>query len=181
MDIGSILLIFALLTLVGLFIARPIFDRRATIVNGRTGREDHQLSTLLAERDRVLDALQEIDFDHTLGKIPDEDFPVQRAALVQQGAEVLRQLDELQPEPDGHGGEQRLEVAIAARRADAVRTGLRLPDSTAQVVEVDDEIEARLASRRRERKDKSAGFCAQCGRPVQKSDRFCPGCGTALP
>jgi predicted amidophosphoribosyltransferase len=37
-----------------------------------------------------------------------------------------------------------------------------------------------LAARRRARQDKSAGFCPQCGSPVQKSDLFCPRCGKAL-
>jgi hypothetical protein len=49
MNIGSILLVLALLILVGLFIARPLFNRRAVIVNEYTGQEDHQLSALLAE------------------------------------------------------------------------------------------------------------------------------------
>jgi rubrerythrin len=180
MDIGSILLILALLILVGLFIARPLFDRQAVIVNGRTRREDHEISALLAERDRVLNALQELDFDYSMGKIPEEDYPGQREALVRDGAGVLRRLDEIQAEPDTSGAEERLELAIAARRMGAAQTGLQPGASAIPALQEDDEIEARLASRRRERKDKSAGFCAQCGRPVQKSDRFCPACGSTL-
>jgi hypothetical protein len=180
MDIGSILLILAMLILVGLFIARPLFDRQAVIVNGRTRREDHELSSLLAERDRVLNALQELDFDYSLGKIPEEDYPAQREALVSYGAMVLRKLDELQAKPDASGVEERLELAIAARRAEAVQAGPPPAVTAALPLLEDDEIEARLASRRRERKDKSAGFCPQCGRAVQKSDRFCPGCGFGL-
>jgi predicted amidophosphoribosyltransferase len=41
-------------------------------------------------------------------------------------------------------------------------------------------MEALIASRRRERPEKAAGFCPRCGKPVQKLDRFCPKCGTAL-
>jgi hypothetical protein len=180
MDIGSILLILALLILVGLFIARPLFDRRAIIVNGHMGQEDHQLSALLAERDRVLNALQELDFDYSLGKIPEEDYPVQREAMVRHGAEVLRMLDELQARPGSSAVDDRLELAIAARRAEVVGAGPQPSPSAAPTYREDDEIEARLASRRRERMEKSAGFCPQCGRPVQKSDRFCPVCGSAL-
>ena len=180
MDIGSILLVLALLILVGLFIARPLFDRRAVIIDGHTGQEDHQLSTLLAERDRVLNALQELDFDYSLGKIPEEDYPAQREAMVRHGAEVLRQLEELQPEPGSTAVDDRLEAAIAARRMEAVGAGRRPSPAAVSSIREDDEIEARLASRRRQRMDKSAGFCPQCGRPVQKSDRFCPGCGSAL-
>jgi hypothetical protein len=180
MDIGSILLILSLLILVVLFVARPLFDRRATIIHtGSDNREDHDRSALLAQRDRILDALQELDFDHDLGKIPEEDYPAQRAALMEEGMEALRWLDRLQLEADEQDIERRLEAAISARRAEAGKEKLP-PSASPSVLIADGEIEARLAARRRERADKSAGFCPQCGRPVQKSDRFCPACGKAL-
>ena len=53
----------------------------------------------MAERDRVINSLQELDFDFKLGKIPDEDYPAQRAELLQKGADILRKLDALQPQP----------------------------------------------------------------------------------
>ncbi|MBK5108490.1 MAG: zinc ribbon domain-containing protein, partial [Anaerolineales bacterium] len=48
------------------------------------------------------------------------------------------------------------------------------------LVDADDEVELQLAARRRSREGKSAGFCPQCGRPIQESDRFCPKCGNTL-
>jgi hypothetical protein len=186
MEIGSLFLILALLILVGLFIARPIFERKATPVASLEGREDHELSGLLAERDRILTALQELDFDHTLGKIPAEDYPAQRAWLLQRGANVLRQIDAFEVHSPAGDLEARIEAAVAARRADVAADGdraggRRARDGGAGLVSiVDDELETRLAARRRERQDRSAGFCPQCGRPVQKSDRFCPKCGAAL-
>jgi hypothetical protein len=50
--------------------------------------------SLLSERERILVALQELDFDYSLGKIPAEEYTLQRADLVERGAQVLRQLDE---------------------------------------------------------------------------------------
>jgi len=41
--------------------------------------------------------LKELDFDNSLGKIPLEAYPQQRLSLVQQGAEILRKLDQLTP------------------------------------------------------------------------------------
>jgi hypothetical protein len=196
MDIGSIFLILALLILVGLFVARPLFERRAVVSTRESDEEEHTHSSLLAERDRVLNALQELDFDYQLGKIPDEDYPSQRALLVQHGADVLRQLDRLAAQPAASSVEARLEAAIAARRMDAghrpparsmrerrekmeAMAGPGAESLPLEVVE-DDEIEVQLAARRRMRSDRSAGFCPNCGRPVQKSDRFCPKCGTPL-
>jgi hypothetical protein len=173
MDLGSIFLILALLLLVGLFISRPLLERKSAVVS----QEEHEYSGLLAERDRILDALQELDFDFTLGKIPHEDYPFQRQTLLQRGAAVLRKLDSYQTEGSGEGAEVRLEAAIAARRLQAApnsassRTVRQAPD---------DDLEVLIASRRRERSEKAAGFCPKCGRPVQKSDRFCPRCGATV-
>lgn len=195
MDLGSIFLILALLVLVALFVSRPFFERRAAQASPLTTSQDHEISSLLAERDRVLNALQELDFDHTLGKIPDEDYPTQRALLLQHGAQVLRRLDELQTigealsgKPADADAEARIEAAIAARRlgmAQAVESavggkGHTSPELLAQAVAPDDDLESLLASRRRARQERSAGFCPQCGQPVQKSDRFCHKCGASL-
>lgn len=188
MDIGSIFLILALLVLVALFISRPFFERKPAIVGGydpEQNEQEHELSALLAERDRLLNALQELDFDHALGKIPDEDYPSQRALLLQRGAEVLRQLDTYQNETPSDDVEARIEAVIAARRADAsqktssqaVRERVGV---AAQVAAPDDAIETLLFNRRRVRQEKAAGFCPQCGGPLQKSDRFCPKCGATV-
>ncbi len=182
MDIGSILLLLALLVLIGLFIARPLIDREAVVVSPEEDRQEHEISTLLAERDRVLTALHELDFDHAMGKIPEQDYPPQRALLLQQGADVLRKLDEYDQVVPANDIEARIEQAIAERRAINVGQVEAVPESVAPVLvgDADDEVEVQLANRRRTRQDKSAGFCPQCGRPIQKSDRFCPKCGYAL-
>ncbi len=169
MDIGAILLIVALLLGVGLYLAAPLMDNRIR----RASEGSQEISSLMAERDRVINALQELDFDFRLGKIPEEDYPSQRTDLLQKGAEILKKLDALTSAKSGDKDfENRLEKAVAARRADAART------STVQIS--DDDIESMLAARRKEHKSKSAGFCPRCGKPVMVSDHFCPNCGKAL-
>lgn len=198
MDLGSILLILALLVLVGLFVARPLLEkeRAGGKPAGRASTPaenaaEHDRSTLLAEHDRLLNALQELDFDFALGKIPQEDYPTQRQALLHQGADVLRRLDGMQPSAPIEDAETRLESAIAVRRADAALAGAPLAASggngngngrkrLAGLAEPDDQLEALLANRRRERGEKATGFCHRCGGPLQKSDRFCPKCGAKI-
>jgi hypothetical protein len=187
MDVGSILLILALLLLVGVFVTRPFFERKVVSeVDPEADERDHELSSLLAERDRLLNALQELDFDHALAKIPEEDYPAQRALLLQQAAQVLQKLDALQADSAADEMEARLEAAIAARRAtlqpsltpaqaELVGTGRVVPVSAP-----DDDLEILLASRRRERQGKAVGFCPKCGGPIQQTDRFCPKCGAPL-
>jgi rubrerythrin len=179
MDIGSIFLILALLIVVVIFVSRPLFDRSQ--LEPTAGEGEHEFSHLMAERDRVLNALQELDFDHVLGKIPDDDYPSQRAVLLQRGAEVLRNLDEFQVQESDEDLEARIEAAIAARRADAAhKANLTEPVLALAGASGDDELELMLSNRRRARQEKAAGFCSQCGGPVQKSDRFCPKCGNSL-
>ena len=175
MQIAAIFFTLAIFILVAMYLYAPFMERRAR----RVTEEEHELSALLAERDRVINALQELDFDFKLGKIPDEDYPTQRAGLLQKGADILRRIDTLTLSPpngreaggEGRDEESRLEKAIAARRADAPAAKLEVSD---------DDIESLISSRRKNRKEKAGGFCPKCGKPVLTTDRFCPSCGKSL-
>ncbi len=170
MEIGSIFLVLVVVVLIGLYIYAP-FTTRA-----RRGRavETHEVSSLQAERDRIINSLQELDFDFNLGKIPAGEYPEQRAALLQKGADVLRRLDELAPVASSAvNAEARIEKATAAGRADgSAKTSIRIDN--------DDDLESMIAARRKEHKSKSAGFCPKCGKPVLATDKFCPSCGKSL-
>ncbi len=115
MDIGSVFLILALMVLVAAFITRPLTQRGPALER----RQPQTTSELLAERERILEALLELDFDHEMGKIPEDLYPSQRTLWAQRGAEVLRRLDAANgsgvlttasPEND------EIEAMIAARR-----------------------------------------------------------------
>jgi hypothetical protein len=169
MQIAAIFFTLAIFILVAMYLYAPFMERRAR----RVTEEEHELSALLAERDRVINSLQELDFDFKLGKIPSEDYPTQRAGLLQKGADILRKIDSFSPIPATTQDEEaRLEKAIAARRADAAA------DPKPEIS--DEDVEAMISSRRRGRKTKAGSFCPKCGKPVQTSDRFCPSCGKSL-
>ena len=199
MDIAALFFTLALLVLVAMYLYAPLVQRYVRPVT----KEEHELSTLMAERDRILNSLQELDFDFKLGKIPAEDYPAQRANLVQKGADILRRIDERTSQQGSrreHVGvtktessrrkeklrrsssvqgeglvvqnvEERIERAISARRADESHVKSEISD---------DDLEAMISARRRGQKEKSAGFCPKCGKPVLLSDRFCASCGKAL-
>ena len=158
MDIAAILFLIALLLTISLYLVTPLMGARSR----RAVEEPQEVSSLLAERERLLNALQELDFDFQLGKIPDDDYPVQRSDLLQKGAEVLKKLDAL--------GASRPAAQLAAATAGPEQTGTLS----------DDEIESMLAARRRVRKTRSAGFCPRCGKPILVTDQFCPNCGKSL-
>jgi hypothetical protein len=187
--IGSLFLVLALLVLVALFVGRPFLRRAATpqqrIMQPEAQQREHMRSSLLAERDRVLEALQELDFDYGLGKVPEEEYPVMRGDLLRTGADVLRQLEQYEAPGQSGRAEDRVEAAVAARRADA---GAHSALSRAAVAEAgtngqghrSDELEELIASRKRARQESAGGFCPRCGKPVQKSDKFCSKCGTEV-
>jgi len=185
MDLGSIFLILALALAVGLFVTRPLVERRGTLVS----RKEHDLSHYLAERERILNTLQELDFDYALGKVPESEYPAQRAELLTHGADILRHLDELQGKSTEKTAEARMEAAISARRAAIGVTQAAPAGADPSATLPDDQIEALLAQRRRSRtvpagtaadSTRAAGFCSKCGSPLQQSDRFCPRCGTRV-
>ena len=177
MDIGTILILLALLVLVVLFIAQPILEHKGHVIS----EEEHELSSLLAERDRTVNALQELDFDYALGKIPEEDYPVQRARMLKYGADILQKLDAYEDQVISSKEQARLQEALSAPQAVREPAGAAVlagnGNGGKSVSHPDDDLEAKIADRRRNRKEKAAGFCHQCGSPLQQSDRFCPRCG----
>jgi len=168
MDIAAILLTLGVIILVGLYLYAPFLERQAR----RITVEEHELSALMAERDRVVNSLQELDFDFKLGKIPEGEYPAQRTALLQRGAEILKSIDAYDPgkgDSSAQDTESRIEKAVAARRADTGKAEIK-----------DDDLESLIISRRKAHTNKSAGFCPKCGKPVMTSDKFCPSCGKSL-
>ncbi len=196
--IGSLLFVLAVALAVAMFVSQPFLRKGKKYYSGEIiaqQKRDHQRSALLAERDRTLNALHELDFDYTLGKVPQEDYQEQRAVLLHNGAEVLRKLDEMEitagvigsegNEPAPVSMEERIEAAVAARRADVGRSSRPSAETAGAEGGRDksarrDELEDLIARRKRQRGESSAGFCPRCGRPVQKSDKFCSKCGADL-
>jgi hypothetical protein len=182
MDLGALLVIFSVLVLVAIFVSRPFFVPETGVSDDarETDERERERSELLARYERSIAALQELDFDNSMGKIPAEEYPEQRAALLTAGADALGRLDALRAETPAQSVEARLEAAIAARRADQVRA----PAGEAAAFEMrageGDTLEEMIANRRQGRAEKSGGFCPRCGKPVQKSDHFCPRCGATL-
>lgn len=149
MDLASLLLSAALVLLVAMFIARPLIERAGLGAHRPTRAE-----ALAAEREAVVAALRELDFDHATGKIAEEDYSAQRAALVAQGVALLKQLDEISNQSPAQSLDDELEAAIHAARA-KISKGATISRSEPL-------------------------RCPQCSQPHQTDDRFCSNCGAAL-
>lgn len=159
MELGAIFLLMGVLVVVILFVAQPFTQKwRMKVQSSR------EVSALLAERERALTALMELDFDNGIGKIPADEYSAQRASLIQKGADILRQLDAIQAE-----------IPAPAKRVEEPAFGT---PSSGLLSEED--LEDLIAKRRAGRQQKTAGFCPNCGKPILKSDKFCPSCGQML-
>ena len=170
MELGSLFLVLAVIVIVGVYLYAPF----TTSARRTRKTESNEVSALKAERDRVINSLQELDFDFNLGKIPEGEYPDQRAALLQKGADILRKLDELAPVSSSSiNAEARIEKATAAGRAD-------FGSKVSAITDGDDDIESMISARRKQHTSKSAGFCPKCGKSVLVSDKFCPACGKSV-
>lgn len=152
--IGSIFILLAILLPVLAYLAQPMVTGQAVAVS----RRDRRLSTLEAERERLLSLIQETDLDFAMGKIAREDYDADRAIRLSQAADVLRQVDDLT------GSKEALPLAVA----DAVDGKLEA------------ELEARVAKMRQAQDDKALRYCAKCGGKIFGSDRFCSDCGSEV-
>jgi hypothetical protein len=157
MDIAAIFLTLAVLFFAGAYLYAPF----ARGYGKHVTEEERELSALLAERERVLGSLQELDFDYKLGKIPEEDYPAQRTSLLQKGADILRRMD-----------------SLTIDETDLKRNGSG--NTSRKKTIADAELENMISKRRMSRQVKFDGFCPKCGKPVMADDRFCPSCGKAL-
>ncbi len=164
METGAILLLAAVLLIVSAVVIRPWMPSIKNTGRTRQTRPstNQQFSVWLAEKERLLNMIQELDFDHETGKIPDELFNEQRSELVQSAAQILKQLaDNGYTEPT---------------------SSKPINDTTSRPANVReyDDLDELIAKRRLEKNGKATGFCPKCGNPLQTSDRFCPKCGTTI-
>lgn len=116
------------------------------------------VSEMDAQREKLLEAIRELDMDMETGKLSDEDHRALRARAVAKAAGVMRSLDE---------------VKLAQAPAEAPAPVAPAASVTVPVSDVEREIAARkeaLAMR----------ACPRCGSRRAASDTFCGACGAPL-
>ncbi len=173
-----------LLAAIALFgVAYPII-RRSGSIQPATVSVQEKLDELLAQRDAAFQALRELNFDHRVGKITDEDFVAFEARLKQAAANSLRALDGLETEIDEEL-DSVIERSIRQRHAGLVASGRSCPACGKPAAPEDKfcaACGAALPSQRAPANDVAATLaCSACGQPYQPGDRFCAGCGQTLP
>lgn len=173
METGAILFSLAMILLVAAYVLQPLAG------SGRGGYRDssRELSALQAERDRVLDSIQEIDMDHSMGKVSEEDYQRQRQVLAVEGAEILKSIDELRQNGTPDESAMELEAAVARLRGKSSVTSMELETAVADARGKSSAPSPQLAQ---SASDPIEEACPTCGERILREDRFCSNCGEAL-
>lgn len=120
-------------------------------------------AALEAERDAAYAALADLDFDHGLGKLNEEDYQTVRARLLAQAVAALRGLDAATADI-----ESQIEALVRSRRA-ALQTNGRAQH-----------VPRSSTTRPRDQNAPAALYCAGCGAALRPDDHFCGKCGTPV-
>jgi hypothetical protein len=146
-----------------------------------TSSAEDRLEELTSQRDAAFAALRDLNFDHQVGKITDEDFVVFEANLKQVAANALRALDEWEEQADDQL-DLAVEEAVRARRSALNAPGVVCANCGRASAAGDlfcagcgQPLVQPVAAQQ-----ESACVCPKCGREYEPGDQFCPACGQAL-
>ena len=171
MEIVVALMGLTMAVIVAAYVA-ALFTARSRVI---AAPEESLREKLQAERNTVLTALRDLDFDFQTGKLAEADYRVTREKYAARGVEILKELDALGDDGESPAAaEDEIEAAVQARRAAKV-----MPSALKE-----DDIEAAIRARRQSARGAPQSTlraqCPKCGRPIDPSDRFCARCGAAL-
>jgi hypothetical protein len=133
-------------------LARPSIE---TVLARESALETAGARELRDERRRLLRAINELRFDHDMGKLSDEDYRAVREAYELRAVEVMRALE---AEPELH---PRVREVLAAReQPDAAAAGGEVAAAAASLV---DPVTVRTCPACEAKNDMDARFCKACG------------------
>jgi len=172
MSIAALLIGLALLVLAFPFVAGPIVNERREKKFLTDEPEEDETQTRYQQ---LLLALRDLDFDHKLGVVSDEDYPALRAQLLAEAAEARTAV-----ELDAAAKEKldaQIEAAILARRRPSAVKAAPADNLTCrhcgEPLDTDDKFCAICGGQ-------TADFCPQCEQRLDPDDKFCAGCGLNL-
>ena len=151
MEFSSLLIVIFIFVLSGIFIMRPF------LVDEKTSRRSgsSRIDSLMAEKERLLLAIEELDLELELEKISSGEHHRNRDILLAEAADVIKQLDKLQ------------KPSSSKKKT--------IPEPKA-----DDDLERLINERRQQLKNEKTLKCPKCGNSVEKGAQFCSHCGESL-
>ncbi len=147
--------IYAAVTLGGLaFIAYPLLTRRVPAPARQSPRAELH-SRVLVEKEAVYSAINDLDFEYKTGKLSDDDYAELREGYRVRALNILKELDEQQPEEKGAGRGCAFCGHVNQRGSNFCEScGTELPATEL--------------------------VCGKCSTAYQSGDHFCSICGNPL-
>jgi hypothetical protein len=97
------------------YVFRPLFTEQGEVARV-SGRETKRVS-LVEQRDRALEAIREVDFDHRMGKTEGDDYKETRARYEAEALALINELDK------GNGRAGEIEDLVEQEIASARKKG----------------------------------------------------------
>lgn len=162
------------------FVLWPILRRDAPLMSV----EDDRLAELLARKDRALRSIKELEFDHQVGKLSDEDYARFYERLSRQAILLIQQVEKITPATTELDAALEEEIAQLRR----VQATTRLPTEIAQgepaaesmAIHANGETAASNTQSPSDIPVVQTRFCTECGTKVESTFKFCANCGTPL-
>lgn len=177
----TLLFLTALASGVVLFVLFPIFAR-ASEVSQRPTAVAQERKSLSEKKDRLYEAIKDIDFEYQAGKLSDTDYKSVRTGFLAQAAEVIARLEEINESDVGGAPATEEKDSVAVERSEEpapesteVASGPSCP-SCEQPNPAGAQFCMRCGS-----KMTTPANCPQCGIELQEEARFCTACGVTIP
>lgn len=159
------------------YITRPWWTHRW---NPQTKPASTPATSLADQREATLAALRDLDFDHEVGKVTEEDYTSLRQTLLVKTAAIMTQIEHEQATAQTDL-DARIEAEILAARQ-KLNGGrvTRSPDEGNRVCPTCNRLPLPGDLYCRGCGTHLAPACPECGQTVAPSDRFCVSCGFEL-
>ncbi|OGO11187.1 MAG: hypothetical protein A2032_05040 [Chloroflexi bacterium RBG_19FT_COMBO_49_13] len=163
MSIGAILIGIAMLVVAVPIVINPLLNNK---LKDHTTGDREGLDSPVDRHTTLLLALRDLEFDHQIGKIAEEDYTGLRETMLAQAAIELEAQEKQDAELDAQ-----LEQAIQLRREKQATS--RVCNQCGGTLESSDRFCRACGTQ----VDKT---CPKCGEKMQPNDLFCNNCGASL-
>ncbi|NOZ05444.1 MAG: hypothetical protein GXP41_03705 [Chloroflexi bacterium] len=153
------------------FVALPLVRREEISGENSLAAINPALEELLFDREVTYAAIKDLEFDHTMGKLSQEDYQRLDHQYRARAVNILKELEEVEHVPTDEELDQWIEEAVRM-----VESG----HTAAQGSGRGGGKSARQATPPSKKRITSSAQCPECGRPYGAGDRFCSACGGTL-
>jgi predicted RNA-binding Zn-ribbon protein involved in translation (DUF1610 family) len=163
MDIGAIFVGLALLILSVPVVVKPFRQNqpKGTGPGQRQGQASFTGDDLKTQREQVLAALRDLDFDYQTGKIAEQDYTILRSELLAQAAQLIGTQET---------EDEAIENLIRARRKALSEVQAPKCGQCDRELSVDDRFCPGCG-------EPAGTACSKCGQTTTSEDSFCSKCG----